>query len=64
MPHLTGELGNMWTHLDGVPCPSCKWMTYTVILRSVTSTKNAELLARCSRCGKLRAALGESASLQ
>jgi len=60
MPHLIERIGNVWTRLDGVPCPSCGWMTYTVILRSVASTKNAELLARCSRCGTLRAALGET----
>ena len=60
MPHLIERIGNVWTRLDGVPCPSCGWMTYTVILRSVASTKNAELLARCSRCGTLRAAVGET----
>ena len=60
MPHLSESIGNVWTHLDGVPCPFCGWMAYTVILRSVTSTKNAEMLACCSRCGELRAVLGKT----
>ncbi len=63
MPDLIGKIGNVWTQLNGVPCPFCGSMKYTVTLRSETSTKSVKLQARCSECGRLKSSVRETETL-
>ena len=63
MSHLTGNIGEAPAQLAGVPCRFCGWLRYTLTLCANSRTKDVVLVARCSRCGRLRGTFREIEAL-
>ncbi len=63
MPKQIGNIADAQMYLDTAHCSFCGWMKYHFTLRSEISTKTVELLAQCSRCGRLKGSVREIESL-
>jgi len=63
MPKPIANIGEAPAQLAGVPCRFCRWMRYTLTLCANARTKDVVLVARCSRCGRLRGTFREIEAL-